>query len=78
MFSIIELQTTNGTTSHVYFTAPTYEAAMSKYHEILMYAAISNVEFHTCLVVDQYGKYLARECYEHHSEVEVGDNDAEA
>lgn len=76
MYSIIELQTTNGATSHVYFTAPTYEAAMSKYHEILMYAAISNVEFHTCLVVDQYGKYLARECYEHHTE--VGDNDAEA
>ena len=65
MFSIIELQTSSGSTAHIYQTAETKEQAMSKYHTCLAAAAISNVEYHTCFVVDERGQYLARECYEH-------------
>ena len=65
MFSIIELQTTGEQTIHNYFTAETHDAAMSKYHEVLMYAAISSVEKHVCIVMDERGRYVARECYEH-------------
>ena len=65
MYSIIELQTTGGSTAHIYQTAETRELAMSKYHQVLAYAATSQVEYHTCLVVDEKGQYLARECYEH-------------
>lgn len=66
MFSIIELQTTDGVTAHIYQTADTKEQAMSKFHTCLAYAAVSEVEYHTCMVVDEKGQYLARECYEHH------------
>lgn len=65
MFSIIELQTTNGVTAHTFQTAETQDSAMSKYHQVLMYAALSPVEYHTCIVLDEEGKYLARECYKH-------------
>ena len=65
MFSIIELQTTNGQTAHVYQTAETRDEAMSKYHTVLASAAISKVEYHACIVADEQGRYIARECYEH-------------
>ena len=65
MFSIIELQTTNEVTSHIYNTAETKEQAMNIYHTTLSYAAASQVEYHTCVVMDEQEKYLVRECYEH-------------
>ena len=78
MYSIIELQTTSGATAHVYQTADTKEQAMSKYHTVLAAAAISAVEYHTCFVVDEQGKYIARECYIHLPDpVEVGDDNVE-
>ena len=70
MYSIIELQTTDGTTIHNYQTAETKAQAMSVYHTTLAYAALSEVEVHTCIVVDEKGQYLARECYEHPKAVE--------
>ena len=70
MYTIIELQTNNGVTvcnppQH----QDTKDKAMSVYHGILQYAAISDVEYHTVIVVDEHGRYLARECYEHKNEV---------
>ena len=70
MYSIIELQTTDGTTIHNYQTAETKAQAMSVYHTTLAYAALSEVEVHTCIVVDEKGQYIARECYEHPKAVE--------
>lgn len=71
MFSIIELQTNDNSTAHNFFTAETKDAAMSKFHEVLMYAAIGTVEFHACIVMNEKGEYLARECYMHPKEVEA-------
>jgi hypothetical protein len=65
MYSIIELQTNNGQTAHLYQTAVTQNEAMSKFHTVLASASISSVEIHTCVVMDEEGKYLARECYKH-------------
>lgn len=65
MYSIIELQTTDGQTVHIYNTTETQAQAMSVYHTTLAYAALSEVEYHTCIVVDEKGQYIARECYEH-------------
>lgn len=67
MYSIIELQTTNGQTVHLYQTAETQNEAMSKYHSILSYAATSNITYHACVVMDEEGKYIARECYRHYN-----------
>lgn len=65
MYSIIELQTTDGQTVHIYNTAETQAQAMSIWHTTLSYAALSDVEYHACVVMDEQGKYIARECYEH-------------
>lgn len=65
MYSIIELQTNDGQTAHIYFTASTRNEAMSKFHQVMAAASISQVEYHTCVVMDEKGQYLARECYEH-------------
>ena len=65
MFIIIELQTTNGQTANIVSTRETKDEAMSAYHSILASAAVSNVEYHTAVVMDEQGRYLVRECYEH-------------
>ena len=68
MYIIIELQTTGGQTANIVTTKDSKEAALSKYHSILAAAATSKVEYHTALVMDPEGKYLARECYKHINE----------
>ncbi|MBR2706250.1 MAG: hypothetical protein IKE74_03295 [Mogibacterium sp.] len=65
MFIVIELQTINGQTANIVTTKDTEEKAMSAYHSILAAAAVSSVEYHTALVVDPKGQYLAKECYHH-------------
>ena len=68
MYSVIELQTNSGQTTHLYQTAETKNEAMSKFHTVLASAAISSVEVHTCVVMDEAGKCLALECYRHYTE----------
>lgn len=65
MYIVIELQTTNGETASLIQTKETKDEAMSAYHSILAAAAISTVEYHTAIVMDREGKYIARECYTH-------------
>ena len=66
MYYIVEIQDTPGTSAALlHYTEETRNAAMSKFHSIMSYAAISTIPYHTCVVMDEQGKYLARECYEH-------------
>lgn len=69
MFYIFEIQ--DGTDNHAVltYTAETKNAALSKYHEILMYASISSIERHTCIITDNEGKYIARETILHPKEI---------
>ena len=66
MYYIIELKT-NGTvgTTEPIRTAQTRNEALGIYYGLLATAATSEEEFHTCMVVDEEGKYLGRECYKH-------------
>lgn len=69
MYAIIELQTNDGQTVNTPIQyQDTRDKAMSVYHGILQYAAVSEVEYHTVMVVDEQGQYIARECYEHPKE----------
>lgn len=70
MYIIIELQTNNGQTANIVTTKETRDEAMSAYHTILASAAVSKVEYHTAVVMDEAGQYLARECYTHPKEAE--------
>lgn len=65
MYIVIELQTTQGQTANIVTQKETKDEAMSAYHMILASAAVSSVEYHTAVVMDEHGRYLARECYEH-------------
>lgn len=69
MYLILELQTTNGTTTLVtpVQTAVEKYEAMSKYHGLLQYAAISQVDCHTVVILDEQGRPIARETYFHNN-----------
>lgn len=65
MFTVIELQTTDGKTSSQSFHFDSENQAYQKYHEILMYAAVSTVEIHAATVLNEYGNVLKNEFYTH-------------
>lgn len=74
MYIVIELQTDNeGHTANIVTTKETEAMAKSAFHSICSSAAISNVRYHTALVVDPQGRYLARECFEHFTDPEVSE-----
>lgn len=77
MFVILEIQeATNGATPAVrVFTEETKDAALSKWHDILRFAAISTLYRHTAIVMQTDGKYLARESYIHEPEPEEPDEE---
>ena len=68
MYIIVELQNTKGQTGNIVQTKESRDEAMSVYHSILAAAAVSKVQYHTAIVMDERGQYLARECYEHNIE----------
>lgn len=68
MFIVIELQT-NGTTTATLTNAYTDKnTAYQKYHTILAAAAVSKVETHTALIMNEYGIVEARETFTHETE----------
>jgi len=70
MFYIIETQeNADGTAGILTFTEQYKNNAISKWHDILHYAAVSSVYKHSCVVLDDSLKVIARESYLH-----LGDN----
>ena len=65
MYYVIELQTNGAEGSYLVTAKETRDEAMSTYHSVLAAAAVSNVDRHACIVVDDYGTRIANECYEH-------------
>ena len=66
MYYIMELKT-NGMVGEAepVRIAQTRNEAMGIYYSLVATAATSTEEFHTCIIVDEEGKYLGRECYKH-------------
>ena len=65
MFIVIELQTNNGETSNIVTTKNTQDEAESVFHSILAAAAISKVEHHAAVILDEQGRHIARGYYYH-------------
>lgn len=66
MLILLEIQTNNGTTAML--PALTYtdrNEAESAYHSKLASAAISSVDVHTVILLDEHGNTVRREFYEH-------------
>ena len=65
MFIVIELQTTEGVTSNIVTSFQTIAEAENKYHSILAYAAISDVQVHAAVMLDERGNLEKTEYYMH-------------
>lgn len=65
MFTVIELQTNDGTTSVLTTTFADESLAYQKYHQILSFAAASTVDIHTAVVINEYGNLLRNETFDH-------------
>lgn len=64
-YVVVELQTTNGTTTVLTNSYSDRNTAEQKYHQVLSYAAVSTVEFHAASMLDQFGNVMKSECYTH-------------
>lgn len=67
MYIVIEIQKSNGQVSTVVNSYATINEAKNKYHTILAYASISNVEKHSAVILNEKGEMVVNECYRHSS-----------
>lgn len=65
MYIVIELQKAGETLSHIAFTFDDYNQALNKYHTILAFASVSNVEKHSAAILNEWGEVLKNEGFEH-------------
>ena len=65
MYIVIELQKTGDNLEHLEFILTDYNQALNKYHTVLAYAAVSNVERHSATILDEWGEVLKNESFEH-------------
>lgn len=68
MYIVIELQTNGTTTASLVDAYTDKNVAYQKYHTILASAAVSKVEIHTAIIMNEYGIVEARESFEHKDE----------
>lgn len=62
---IVEIQSTNGQSAVVATVHSERSEAEQKYHQVLSYAAVSNVEVHSVVMLDDYGTRIKGESYQH-------------
>lgn len=65
MYIVLELQTTNNKTAHIFWSYTDVNEAESKYHAVLSAAAVSSVEVHTAVMMDEYGQNVKSQYYVH-------------
>jgi len=68
MFIVIELQTNNGQTGNLVTAHNTLAEAEAKYHTILAAAAVSSLEAHGAIMVNDRCVPIKHECYTHVAE----------
>ena len=64
-YIVLEAQTTGGTTATLVSSYSDRNQAESKYHTVLAAAAISQIEKHTAVLMDETGLCIRSQCYEH-------------
>lgn len=65
MYIVIELQKSANGLAHLESVHNTRAEAESKFHQVLMAAAISNVLIHSAILMEENGAVLKAETYEH-------------
>jgi len=71
MYIVIELQTNNGKTANIVNAYADLNTAFNKYHSILAAAAVSTVEVHTAVILNEVGNTIASGHFAHAKETEV-------
>ena len=71
MFIVIELQTNNGKTANIVNAYDDLNTPFNKYHSILAAAAVSTVEVHTAVIINEVGNTIASGHFAHAKETEV-------
>ena len=66
-YIVIEMQTSNGTTSVLTTTKSNINEAENKYHTVLAAAAISQVDVHSAALLNERGQFIKYECFDHTS-----------
>ena len=64
-YIVLELQTSGDNVSTIINQYDTLHQAESAYHQILTYAAISEVEYHGAILMNSQGSVYKNECYYH-------------
>jgi len=70
MYLVIELQTNSGQMTNLAYAYETQAEAESKFHAVLSSAAVSSVEIHSAVILDEYGCILGNGSYTHGEENE--------
>jgi len=65
MFTVIELQTTNGITAVLTEVFQNREQAEQKFHTVLSYAAVSSVDIHAVSILSPDSSVLKNDVYYH-------------
>lgn len=69
MYFVIEIQTfSNRNPNVLHFEYEDRLKAFEKYHYVLAEAAVSECLVHTCIILDEQGRHIARETFEHPKE----------
>ena len=73
MYILVELQTNGGQTANIVTSFEDRLEAFSAYHSVLASAAVSSVETHAAVLLDERGNLIQREFYRHVSDLTSGD-----
>lgn len=65
MYLVIELQKDGDTLANVSFAFSDLNQAKAKYHQLLSVAAVSSVERHAVAILDDTGRAVFYEWYDH-------------
>lgn len=63
MFIVIEIQKTDDQVATIVNAYANYSDAMARYHTVLAAAAKSEIDTHSAVIIDEYGKELISESY---------------
>lgn len=64
-YLVIELQTNGDNVSTLSTQYDSLQQAESAYHQILVYAAISEIDYHGAMLINSHGSVYKQECYCH-------------
>ena len=68
MFIVLEVQCVNDTVNVLSNTYNVRETAEQKYHSVLSYAAVSDIEVHSAILLTHTGDVIKKETYTHSQE----------